>query len=94
MRWIGCGRGDGGTVENVDRKLAGNRLAQSCKHCWSGGGNDYVLDGAHCLLECDDLADDPGENNECEEEEYLTVVNSPHCGMVKCSKLHKGGDKS
>ena len=30
---LGAGEGDGRTVENADRKLARNRLAQSCKHC-------------------------------------------------------------
>ena len=51
------------------------------------GEIQYVLDGAHYLLECDDLADDPGEKDESEEEQYLTVVDAPHDGMLECSEL-------
>ena len=36
---LGMGEGNGGTVENADRKLARNKSAPSCKHSysWSGG---------------------------------------------------------
>ena len=84
---LGVGEGDGGTVENADRKLARNILPQLCKHSWSGVEKiGYVLDGAHYLLKCDDLADDPGEKDECEEEQYLTVVNAQHCETLGCSE--------